>query len=105
MPAIARIMEPKTSSEEEGLHAPGYEDGLFKETPGGVRKPNIREGDGFPMWEVSPEERGRIKGHPRGIWGRKGAQVYVFLPRFWKRIYQGSVWHDFNSWRWVSHTN
>ena len=33
MRAIARIMEPKTSLEEEGIDAPGYEDGLFKETP------------------------------------------------------------------------
>ena len=32
MPAIARIMEPKTSSEEEGIYAPGYEDGLFERT-------------------------------------------------------------------------
>ena len=43
MPAIARIMEPKTSSEEEGFYALGYEDGLYKETPSGVREPNIRE--------------------------------------------------------------
>ena len=32
MRAIARIMEPKTSSEEEGIYALEYEDGLFKET-------------------------------------------------------------------------
>ena len=33
MRAIVEIMEPKTSSEEEGIYAPGYEDGLFMETP------------------------------------------------------------------------
>ena len=32
MRAIARIMEPKTSSVEEGIYAPGYEDGLYEET-------------------------------------------------------------------------
>ena len=77
----------------------------FKKTPGGVREPNIREGDVFPMWEVIPEEREGIKGHPRGIQGRKGAQVYVFLPRNWRRDLQCSEWHDFNPWRWVWYTN
>ena len=43
MPAMARIMELKTSSEEEGICAPGYEVGLFKEKPGGVRETNIQE--------------------------------------------------------------
>ena len=33
MRAIVRIMELKTSSKEEGIYAPGYEEGLFKETP------------------------------------------------------------------------
>ena len=32
MPAMARIMEPKTSSEEEGILAPEYGVGLFKQT-------------------------------------------------------------------------
>ena len=31
MRAIVRIMEPKSSSEEEGIEAPGHEVGLFKE--------------------------------------------------------------------------
>ena len=33
MRVMARIMELKTSSEEEGIYALGYEVGLFKETP------------------------------------------------------------------------
>ena len=33
MLAVARIIEPELSSEEEGIYAPGYEDQLFKETP------------------------------------------------------------------------
>ena len=32
MRAIARIMEPKTSSEEEGIYAREHGVGLFKET-------------------------------------------------------------------------
>ena len=32
MLAIARIMELKTASEEEGIYAPGYEVGLFERT-------------------------------------------------------------------------
>ena len=32
------------------------------------------------MWEVIPEERGRIKGHPRGIRGRKGLKFMSFYP-------------------------
>ena len=30
--AIVRIMEPKTSSEEEGIYASEYDDGLFERT-------------------------------------------------------------------------
>ena len=43
MRAIARIMEPKTSLEEEGIYAPDYGVGLFKEAPGRGREPNIWE--------------------------------------------------------------
>ena len=49
--------------------------------------------------------RGRIKGHPRGNRGRKGAQVYVFLPGNLERDFQCSMRHDFNPWRWVWNTN